>query len=119
MLAVLALLFLSFAHQPTIARQLSPQLAADYVLPDGTIAEICFGLDGLSGNAPHGRHQDGRPPFCEACRQSATALLPPPADTNYLLVRVEALPSEAWKIEAPVIAYARPLPPSHGPPVFA
>lgn len=119
MLAALALLFLSFAHQPAIARQLPPQIAADYLLPDGTIAEICFGLDGLSSDARHGGHHDDQPPVCEACRLSAAMLLPPPADTSYLIVHVDTLPSEVRKTEALVIAYPRSLPPSHGPPIFA
>ncbi len=118
MLAALALLLLSFAHQPVLAGQLPPRIASDYVLPDGTIAEICFGLDGLSGDARHGGHHDGQPPLCDACRLSASTLLPLPADTSYLLVRSEAEPAEARKLPAPVIAYPRLLPPSHGPPVL-
>ncbi|OJF93330.1 hypothetical protein [Pararhizobium antarcticum] len=117
MLAALALLFLSFAHQPVTAGVLPPQIAAAYVLPDGSIADICFGLDGLSGDHGHGQHDEGRAPFCEACRLAATALLPPPADTGSLFVsETEVSAGTVW-IDAPVIAYARLLPPAQGPPV--
>jgi len=116
MLAALALLFLSFAHQPVIARVLPPQIAAAYVLPDGSVAEICFGLDGLGAEGGRGGHHDGRAPVCEACRLSATAILPPPSDTGYLPVRSNEFCVRKDKIKAPVIVHPRLLPPAQGPP---
>ncbi|WEX89551.1 hypothetical protein PZN02_003377 [Sinorhizobium garamanticum] len=114
-LAAFALVFLSFAHKPAFSKTLGPAAAADYLLPDGTFADICFGTDGVD----HDAGQDEAPkiaPICEACRLSGSVLLPEPPQ--------ESTPAEngSWLAKATVIkievalAPLRLLPPSRGPP---
>ncbi len=76
-LCALALLFVGFAHQvPAVAGDdLGPAQLANYVLPDGTLPTLCVTVTDDSGKA-HGKiaHLHG----CEACRISASVVLPPP-----------------------------------------
>lgn len=114
LIAVFALVFLTFAHKPLGAKTLTPAEIAAYQLPDGSIAEICFGMDGVD-------HQSGKgqsmAPVCEACRLSGSVLLPvPPVES----VRAEA---GTWLV-SPLLGendaahqHLRLLPPSRGPPV--
>lgn len=77
-LCALALLLVGFAHKPPVVDRygISPAEIAQYVLPDGTIADLCLtSEDGMS-------HPHGQPSWtgCEACRLTASALLPMPTD---------------------------------------
>ncbi|WP_331374378.1 hypothetical protein [Sinorhizobium chiapasense] len=114
-LAAFALVFLSFAHKPAFPKTLGPAAAADYLLPDGTFADICFGTNGLD----HDAGRDKAPaiaPICEACRLAGSVLLPTPPE--------ESAPAENgnWLAKTPVIKTEvalpplRLLPPSRGPP---
>ncbi|MCA1442363.1 hypothetical protein I6F07_19520 [Ensifer sp. IC4062] len=116
-LAGFALVLLSFAHKPAFSKTLGPAAAADYLLPDGEFADICFGTDGVD----HGAGQDKAPkiaPVCEACRLTGSVLLPSPPQ--------ESAPAENgnWLAKAPVIKTEMAftplwlLPPSRGPPTF-
>lgn len=75
LLAAFALLFVVFSHQPPMARALDPVTAMDYVLPDGTVADICFGTDGVSGRE-HSVPHEKQAPFCDYCRLAGSILLP-------------------------------------------
>lgn len=79
-LCALALLFVGFAHQPPA---INGDLArsghsAAYTLPDGTIPVLC--LSSPNGKSKHD-HTD-RTSGCEACRLSASILLPAPDTLN-------------------------------------
>jgi hypothetical protein len=78
MLCALSLLFVGFAHQPpALAGQ--PENVEAYRLPDGSLPTLCITVsdDGEGkGTAGHKIHHQG----CEACRISASVLLPTPAD---------------------------------------
>ena len=113
LIAVFALVFLTFAHKPLVAKTLPPAEAAAYQLPDGTVAEICFGMDGVDHDSGKGQ---AMAPVCEACRLSGSILLPAPPTES---VRAE---KGEWQVSAAVAENATPhrqvrlLPPSHGPP---
>jgi hypothetical protein len=115
-LLALALLFLSFAHQPAFARQITPAMAADYMLPDGTIGDICFGLDGIEGKS-HGSPHQALAPVCDYCRLSASIAMPSPPGDGHLVLRVAALSDS--KPDSPTIFVAQPrlLPQSRAPPL--
>lgn len=77
MLCALSLLLVAFAHQPlSITETLSAYKdvnVADYILPDGTLPELC--LTG-EGDGPH----HARVTHCEACRIVASVDLPTPLE---------------------------------------
>jgi len=76
-LCALALLFVSFAHQvPAFAASAPEAFSAAYMLPDGTFPDLC-----LSGDVHDPDGEGAFKPGCEACRLSASVLLPqPPVD---------------------------------------
>ncbi|MBY5529328.1 hypothetical protein [Rhizobium leguminosarum] len=80
-ICALALLFVGFAHQvPAFAKDsLSPAALAQYVLPDGTLPTLCITVVDNNGKE-HGKVGHLNP--CEACRISASVLLPQPADAT-------------------------------------
>lgn len=84
MLCALSLLLVAFAHTPVI----SPAAAyagvdiADYILPDGTLPDLC--LDGDED----GHHSVSN--RCEACRIVSAVDLPSPFD-GYVVNRLGAL----------------------------
>ncbi|MBW9062028.1 hypothetical protein JNB71_01745 [Rhizobium herbae] len=116
-LLALALLFLSFAHQPAFARQLAPEMAANYVLPDGTIADICFGSEGVDHNGPRNASHEGVVPLCDYCRLAASIALPTPPSDAYLILRVAAPAEGRADFPAIFVEYPRTLPQSRAPPV--
>lgn len=117
-LSALALLLLSFAHQPVIARQIAPHIASQYVLPDGSIGDICFGTEGVDG-ARHGPSKDGVAPVCDYCRLASALLLPSTPDEVYLVIRrifeIAARPD----FTAVLVEHPHALPQSRAPPVVA
>ncbi|WP_018239796.1 hypothetical protein [Ensifer sp. BR816] len=114
LLAAFALVLLSFAHKPVIGADAA--LAAEYRLPDGSFAEICFGTEGVD-------HGDGKSPaiapICEACRLSASVLVPEPPQASVPADRGD------WLAESPVteiqvaLTPLRLLPPPRGPPILS
>lgn len=77
-LCAIALLSVGFAHRPAVsAAELTPLELAQYRLPDGTLPVLC-----VTERTPDGKeHSKAYMPGCEACRISATILLPtPPTD---------------------------------------
>ncbi|TCN30416.1 hypothetical protein [Sinorhizobium americanum] len=115
LLAAVALVFLSFAHRPSLIGT-NAALAAEYRLPDGSFAEICFGTEGVD-------HEDGKvpavAPICEACRLAASVLLPDPPQAS--------VPADKgnWLAVSPVtetqvaLTPLRLLPPPRGPPILS
>lgn len=103
-LAVLALVFLSYAHQPVGAAQ---ALEHD-VLTAAVTASFC-------GDAP----EDGKAHApCHACRIGGGADLPPPCEG---LVHLPAVAEPAFA-EAAAVAHVVPppdIPDARGPPVLA
>lgn len=75
-LCALALLSVGFAHRPAMAAGPDAFELARYVLPDGTMPDLCIDdmVDGKTGHAA--------PPKCEACRISGDLLMPEPADLS-------------------------------------
>ena len=114
-LSALALLFLSFAHQPAFARQITPATTADYMLPDGSIGDICYGLDGVDG---HGSSHEGMAPICDYCRLATAVLLPTPPGESYLVIHLVALVSAKPNFHPLFILHPRTLPQSRAPPVL-
>ncbi|WFU49180.1 hypothetical protein [Sinorhizobium terangae] len=115
MLAAFALVFLSFAHKPAFSKTLAPTAAADYLLPDGTFADICFGTDGVNHDAGQSKAPNIAP-VCEACRLAGSVLLPAPpqestpAENGNWLTKAAVIKTEA------ALTPLRLLPPSRGPP---
>ena len=113
LVAVFALVFLAFAHKPLMAKTLTPAEIAAYQLPDGSMAEICFGLDGVD-------HQSGKgqsmAPICEACRLSGSTLLPVPPTESVRADAGEWQLSSVHAESATRYQHLRLLPPSRGPP---
>src|SRR5690349_13385018 len=70
-LCALLLVSAGLAHQPVAAKPLQVQDLAIYVLPDGSVADLCVpGDDGQPGKVKwHG---------CEACRIASSILVPAP-----------------------------------------
>lgn len=81
MLCVVALLGLGISHRiPAYAGNGPAVDLSAYVLPDGTLPELCHSLDddGSHGSGTH----DSLATVCEACRIVAGILLPSPADVT-------------------------------------
>lgn len=111
-LSVLALVMVAFAHKPIV---LSPAYGADlsaYVLPDGTIPVICHGAD-AGGKDPHKAHGDHG---CEACRISASVLLPAAPDCSEPAISRLAQPVPNADRGAETGRRLRPGAPPQGPP---
>ncbi len=78
-ICALALLFVGFAHKPPVTDSYSipPTEVAQYILPDGTLPVLC--LPSQDGKVKHDHHDAAS--GCEACRLTASVLVPSPADT--------------------------------------
>lgn len=82
----IALMCLSFAHRPpALANDVIPLAElSNYVLPDGSLAELCVPGSEGDGKASHSGLGSG----CEACRLSAATILPsPPASAGEPMAR--------------------------------
>lgn len=110
MLCALALLLVGFAHKPPVAaaHALTPAELSLYTLPDGTLPDLC--LTSEDGGAKHDGGTFGS--GCEACRLSASVILPQPADTAGEPVLREADRFVPVRIEA---FYRQLFPPSAAP----
>ena len=111
--AAFALVFLSFAHKPAMAKSLTPAEIAAYQLPDGTIADICFGMDGIDHDS--GKSQS-MAPVCEACRLAGAALLPTPLQQGDRSATGNWLANGQQTYDRPAVKPVRLLPPARGPP---
>nr|WP_142781863.1 hypothetical protein [Agrobacterium sp. T29] len=79
-LCAIAFVCIGFAHKPpqVKAQTFTPAELALYTLPDGTLPVLCLPTD--DGHGGHGDGDHGLGTGCEACRLTATAILPTPAD---------------------------------------
>lgn len=105
------LLFAGLAHRPVVAGSLPPQGMMVYVLPDGSVADLC-----LSGKAHEPEKFGWR--GCEACRIAAGVLLPEPAPEA---VRIERASIAIGFVPRRDVAAEKPLAPGaspRGPPGF-
>ena len=87
MICALALLLVGFAHKPPALdyHSIPASELAQYTLPDGTLPILC--LPSEDGQAKHDGHDFGS--GCEACRLTASVVLPAPADmAGVAIVRV-------------------------------
>ncbi|MGZ2482309.1 hypothetical protein ACVITL_000832 [Rhizobium pisi] len=110
-LCAVALVFVGVAHQvpAAAAGDLGPAELAQYVLPDGTLPTLCVTVTDKSDQGQHDKaHSHG----CDACRISASTLLPTPTD-----VAGAPIPF-AVTVELPIRAEAfhrQLFPPNTGP----
>jgi hypothetical protein len=112
-LCAIALLCLGFAHKPPTADAASISIAEfeQYVLPDGTLSVLCLSdMDGQS----HGDKNVGN--GCEACRLSASILLPAPGDASSWLIPRSADRFIKQKVETVVWRHLTACASPRGPP---
>ena len=108
-LCALALFAVGFAHKaPVLAQQLSPAELAAYTLPDGTIPDLCLPGADIEGKGKG--HIAGND--CEACRISASTILPLPADSTGVPIRVASKAILPVRFEA---LYRQLFPPNTSP----
>jgi hypothetical protein len=115
LVAAFALLFLSFAHESAFANAPNPAVSAEYRLPDGTFADICFGAGGID-------HHEGEkhvPPVCEACRLAVSILLPAPPDEGWLIQDGNWVATPTAAVAQVTVAHRGLLPPVRGPPAIS
>ncbi len=107
MACAIALLSVGFAHKPLDVQALSQVELAAYTLPDGTVPDLCLPGDDGSGKLKHQMSHD-----CEACRLSASVVIPQPPAVG------GAVMASAQPLLPPVRAEAfrqRLYPPGSGP----
>ena len=110
-ICALALMFVSFGHQtPVLAGDGSSTAElAQYVLPDGSLPTLCVTVVDSSGKS-HGKiaHLHG----CEACRISASVMLPAPADVTGARLAFAFASETPRRVET---IYRQIYPPNTGP----
>ncbi|MGV8937339.1 MAG: hypothetical protein ACOH2J_09470 [Allorhizobium sp.] len=108
-MCAIALLALGFSHKmPVVAAAPSEAQVAAYVLPDGTLPELC--LPDADGTHKTSKYQLGS--GCDACRITASILLPAPADTVGAPLRTELAVVLPFRVEA---FYRQLFPPNAAP----
>jgi len=114
MLCALSLLLVAFAHKPIVSSATAAAYAdvniAEFVLPDGTLPDLCLdsGKTGEHASAGH----------CEACRIVSSVDLPSPFGA-YLINRWSAGADLAVALNARVThPVLRPSASPRGPPSF-
>lgn len=109
-MCALALLFVGFAHKPPIVANSQTPLneITQYTLPDGTLPVLC--LPSEDGKAKHDHSNMGS--GCEACRLTASLLLPAPADELGLPILHKTERSTPIRTEA---FYRQLFPPNASP----
>ncbi|MGD9478080.1 hypothetical protein [Shinella sp. G-2] len=112
-LCAVALLFVGFAHRPAVANQPDAFELAQYVLPDGTIADLCLN-DMVDGKAKH-----VAPVKCEACRIAGAMLLPAPADLDGAVLAFRHVSPLPLVEEALASRRDRPAAPPRAPPFLS
>ncbi|MEN9895744.1 MAG: hypothetical protein RIR97_1596 [Pseudomonadota bacterium] len=105
-LCAIALLSVGFAHKPVMAFAAPLSENAAYQLPDGSFADLC--IADASGNHKGKMTDHG----CEACRLSASILVPTaPANASDIL----RISSDILVSERPESIRHRLYPPNSGP----
>lgn len=117
-LCAIAFVCIGLAHKPphVSAQTLSSKDLALYTLPDGTLPVLCLPTD--DGHGGHGDGDHGLGTGCEACRLTAAALLPVPADMCGSIILREIAFDTPARFEA---TYRQLFPPNSSPraPPFA
>lgn len=107
----MALVFVAFAHPPAEASPVADVDLAAYVLPDGTMPDLCVTMAGEEGDAAR------LVTPCEFCRIASATVLPVPADAPLAAVSRDAGPLAATDAAPPAPARALlPSAPPQGPP---
>ena len=100
MMCAMALLLLSFAHQPVIRTDFAPLNLSAYLLPDGSLPILCF----TASNYKDGKFVDNGP--CQACRLAASITIPVAPDISLrlpaIIHAVQAIP-RAIHLDFPVL----------------
>ncbi|NKK78686.1 hypothetical protein [Rhizobium leguminosarum] len=113
MLCALGLLLLGLAHQVPQAAASEGYDAAAYVLPDGTFASLCVTVKDTDGKTVAFKSN------CEACRVSASVILPMPDAGFWLERKLASLINAPIEMSAVAGASAVSRPNSRAPPVLA
>ncbi|MBY5783034.1 hypothetical protein HFN62_04585 [Rhizobium leguminosarum] len=113
MLCALSLLLLGLAHQAPQAVASEGYDAAAYVLPDGAFASLCVTIKDADGKTVAFK------PNCEACRLSASVILPMPDAGSWLERKVGSLINAPIETSAIDGASAVSRPNSRAPPILA
>ncbi|EGE58098.1 UNVERIFIED_ORG: hypothetical protein GGI63_003523 [Rhizobium esperanzae] len=112
MLCALGLLLLGFAHQAPQAVASDGYDAAAYVLPDGSFASLCVTVRDTGGKTVAFK------PNCEACRLSASVILPTPDADSWLERKLASLINPPIETAAVAGVSAVTRPNSRAPPVL-
>ncbi|CAK7255217.1 conserved exported protein of unknown function [Shinella sp. WSC3-e] len=112
-LCAVALLSVGFAHQPASATAPTALELTQYVLPDGTLPDICLN-DMVGGKAKH-----VGPVKCEACRIGSAMLMPAPADLDGAVLAFRRLAALPLVEEALRPRRERPGAPPRAPPFLS
>jgi hypothetical protein len=114
MLCALSLLLVAFAHNPLISAATASAYAdvnvADYLLPDGTLPDLCLDSEGSGKHAGVGH--------CEACRIVSSVDLPSPFDgyvINRWIAAADLVVPQDARFTRPAL---RPSASPRGPPSF-
>ncbi len=113
-LCAVALLSVGFAHRPAMAANVPSAVElAQYVLPDGTMPDLC--LDGMVD----GKEKHAAPLKCEACRIAGSLLMPSPADLAGVPLAFRSASPLPRAEEALPSRRERPGAPPRAPPVLS
>lgn len=106
-ICAVALLFLGLAHRPAVVMAQAGPLELTYQLPDGTAPDLCV---------PQGTdRQVVTYPACDACRLSASVILPPaPEGISYFAPA--AVPVHLVPAPLPPVQRVDPATFARGPP---
>ncbi|TBY03764.1 hypothetical protein [Rhizobium laguerreae] len=113
MLCALSLALLGLAHQAPQAVASEGYDAAAYALPDGTFASLCITVKDADGKTVAFKSN------CEACRLSASVILPTPDAGSWLERKFASLINVPIETSAVAGASAVIRPNSRAPPVLA
>lgn len=113
MLCALSLVLLGLAHQAPQAAAAEGYDAAAYVLPDGTFASLCVTINDADGKTVAFK------PNCEACRLSASVILPTPDAGSWLERKLGSLINAPTETSAVAGAGAVSRANSRAPPILA
>lgn len=113
-LCMLALFAVGFAHKvpEASASPLTPSEIAAYTLPDGTLPVLCISDQAVSDHDHDQDHKHKPDSGCEACRISASVMLPLPADTVGLVAKLDRTLTFP-RLQQPLLA--RLFPPNTAP----
>lgn len=113
LLCALSLLLVAFAHKPVLAPAAASGYVgvgiADYMLPDGTLPDLCL------GGEEDGHHSG--PTHCEACRIFASVDVPAPIDGFLINSLSPAQRPMYWQDEHPVRSILNHGASPRGPPL--